>query len=183
MRVKQVASALLGVLGLSMFTIANAQEVATPVAAPAQPKVAIYGGLGSAESGGETPWSVGGYFSFSGDFLLGVDLAGEGVSSDSTNGRGGALGQGYSLNLLLGRNLVNESGFQIDAAFLVGMREDRRYCPGGQSYLGYQCYADTDAQSEYEINFGAVATVSFQSFVIGVRGTGESTQAILGLKF
>lgn len=183
MRVKRVAFALLGVLGLSVFTVANAQEVVTPVEAPAQPKVAIYGGFGSAESGGDTPWSIGAYFRSPDDLLLGVDLAGEGVSSDSTYGQGGAVGQGWSFNALIGRNLVDTGGFQIDAAFLVGAREDRTYCPEGQSFLGYQCYADSDSQSEYEINYGLVATVSFQSVMIGVRGTGESTQVILGLKY
>jgi hypothetical protein len=183
MRVKQVAPVLLGVLGFSVVTVANAQEVTTPVEAPAQPRVAIYGGFGSAETGGDTPWSIGAYFRSPDDLLLGIDLAGEGSSSDSTFRQGGSSGQGWSLNALVGRNLVNSGGFQIDAALLLGAREDRTYCPGGQSYLGYQCYADSDAASEYELNFGAVATVSFQSVMIGVRGTGESTQVILGLKY
>ena len=62
----------------------------------------------------------------------------------------------------------------------------RRYkvtCPAGQSYLGYQCYADTDPESHWKLNYGGGVMVHFDRLAFGVRVTGESKTAIVGLNF
>ena len=86
-----------------------------------------------------------------------------------------------SVNLLVGANVIDNGRFKADAAFLVGFRDSSLDCP--DSYLGYQCYADEAPTPTYKENLGAVITISFDRFTLGVRATGESTQVIAGLRF
>ncbi|WP_415392214.1 hypothetical protein [Paracoccus sp. SJTW-4] len=61
------------------------------------------------------------------------------------------------------------------------MREAAADCP--DSYLGFQCYADTDPDTDYKGNFGGVLTVSVDRLTLGLRATGESTQMVAGFRF
>ena len=113
-------------------------------------------------------------------FVFGFDFAGEGEMLDSTYG-GNEVRQALSYNLLLGSNLMRDGNFRVDAGVLLGLRESFADCP--DSFLGYQCYADEAPDTEYDANFGAFIGVSFDGIMLGLRGTGESTQGLLGLRF
>ncbi|MFC0202479.1 hypothetical protein [Paracoccus rhizosphaerae] len=56
---------------------------------------------------------------------------------------------------------------------LVGIRKKTADC--ADSCLGYQCYADTDPETDYTGNLGAVLTMSYDRLMIGVRASSEST--------
>lgn len=149
---------------------------------------ALYVGIGGA--GGEgpsesdaTPWSIGGYASTPNKVILGFDFAQEGTSFDWTANRGGAVKQGQSFNFLLGYNLARSENFNFDAALLVGFKETEVTCPSGQSVLGFQCWADYDPESDYELNYGVLLTTTIQRAVLGIRATGESVQGIVGWRF
>ena len=147
----------------------------------------LYVGAGSADDSNsyendDTPFSVG--------FLMhqensnkswGVDIAGEGTALDSTYGRNNSVAQGLSYNFLYATNLSSNSDRRFDLGVIVGAREKSNDCP--DSYLGYQCYADESPDVEYGFNFGAMLHVTFQTFTIGLRATGESTQLIIGFNF
>lgn len=91
------------------------------------------------------------------------------------------LRQAFSYNFLIG-GVVNQSpGFRTDAMALIGVREGVADCP--DSFLGFQCYADSEPDVEYEVNFGGVVNFAFDGFTTGVRVTGESAQVIVGLEF
>ena len=147
----------------------------------------VYVGIGAAKSSGGlkssgTPVSLG-YLNTSStrDFVWGVDLSAEGTMLDSTWGQNKASSQGTSYNLIFGKNVSKLDSSRIDAAILVGMRETTSDCP--RSYLGYQCYADAAPDYSYKLNYGAVITWTHTRLMLGIRATGESTQAIVGYKF
>lgn len=100
---------------------------------------------------------------------------------DSTWGMNERPKQATSYNFLIGGNVMDNGRFRADAALLLGARESFADCP--DSYLGYQCYADAEPDTDYKGNFGAVVTLSMQSFTIGLRATGESTQILAGFRF
>ncbi len=100
---------------------------------------------------------------------------------DSTWGQRNSASQATSYNFLIGKNIVKNENSRFDAAFLVGARESFSSCPS--SYLGYQCYADQAPDTGHAINYGAVLTWTYKSLMLGVRLTGESKQALLGLRF
>jgi len=135
----------------------------------------------NAQSSGDTPFVIGGLgFSQESKMVFGFDLAREGTMLDSTFGQD-SLSQALSVNVLLGRNFYDNGTIRVDAAGILGIRETFADCP--DSFLGFQCYADTAPSTEYDVNYGALLTVSFSRASLGVRITGESTQAVLGLKF
>lgn len=149
-------------------------------------KSVIYLGMGSADTGNrlksnEAPKSIG-YFSAknSSDGIFGVDFSGEGTKLESTGGVT-TVKQSTSFNFLVGKNLSRGENSRFDAAFLIGMRAASSTCPS--SYLGYQCYANEPPKTSYEVNYGAVLTMTFNSFLIGARITGESAQALIGVRF
>ncbi|MTE00945.1 hypothetical protein GIY56_11630 [Paracoccus sp. YIM 132242] len=130
----------------------------------------------------DTPFSLGFMHQLAGrKLILGGDLGQEGTMLDSTWGQDQAVEQATSYNLLAGANVVDNGRFRTDVALLLGVREDTKDCP--RSYLGFQCYADSDPETDYKGNFGAVLTVSFDRLTLGVRATGESTQVLAGLRF
>ncbi|NPD15302.1 hypothetical protein HOY34_08835 [Xinfangfangia sp. D13-10-4-6] len=170
--------------------------LAAPLALLAAPAIAqdgtagrtsLYFGLGGAKSASEfrddsTPLSIGIMHQLAGrKLVLGADIGREGTLLDSTWGRDQAVKQATSYNLLIGANVIENSRFRTDAALLVGVREDTSDCAA--SYLGYQCWANTEPDTEYKGNFGAVVNVSFNKMSLGVRATGESTQVIAGFRF
>jgi hypothetical protein len=115
------------------------------------------------------------------DFIWGLDISAEGKMLDSTWNQNKALSQGTSYNLILGKNISRLESSRIDAAIVVGMRESTSECP--RSYLGYQCYANTEPDIGYKFNYGALITWTHTKMMLGIRATGESTQAIVGYKF
>ncbi len=148
----------------------------------------IYAGTGSAKSGSATatssknPFTIG-YLRLSNsrDVVWGVDISGEGTLLDSTWGQNKAVKQATSYNLLIGKNVGKSETSRFDLAFVAGIREKTSSCPS--SYLGYQCYADSKPNTTNAFNYGAALTWSTKGFMLGVRATGESTQAIAGIRF
>jgi len=153
----------------------------------------ILGYIGGGSSNGEklktgsnTPMSIGFmYLSPTSDSIIGLDIAGEGTSVDSYNGGFPSTQRSTSINLILGRNLGKFSDSRIDASLIIGGRDvkNNTVCP--KSYLGFQCYADAkpDTSTDYAVNFGGIVTYTYQSVMVGVRATGQSTQAIIGYRF
>ncbi len=164
------------------FLVASAQ----PAFAQDSAGRVIYIGMGSqtdtaSETADETPFSIGVYAKpGDGPFLFGLDYGREGAMLDSTYGSD-EIRMANSFNLLVGTSLMEGQHVTVDALLMVGMRESVSDCP--DSYLGYQCYADTAPDTSYEANFGAVVMTSFESFAVGVRATSESTQLSVGLAF
>lgn len=128
----------------------------------------------------ETPFVIGALF-FSGPSLVyGFDLASEGQMLDSTYGTN-ELRQAFSFNGLIGANVVQTTGFRADIAAILGFKESFADCP--DSFLGFQCYADQEPETEYEFNFGAMINFTFDAVSFGVRATDVSTQAVFGINF
>ncbi len=170
-----------------LMTVIGLLAGITTVHANENDKNVIYIGGGSAQSGNPlkssaTPGSIG-YLRLSNenDAVIGFDVGGEGTLLDSTWGQRSAVKQANSYNLLVGKNLMKNESSRFDATFLVGMRRSTTSCPS--SYLGYQCYADAAPDNKYDLNYGLVLAVSYKSVMVGVRATGESAQALLGLRF
>jgi hypothetical protein len=147
----------------------------------------VYLGIGNPKTGNKlesdaTPVSLGFMkISNSDDAVFGGDISGEGTMVDSTYGQKGTVKQAFSFNALLGRNLVRTDGSRFDGALLLGLRQKGADCPA--SLLGYQCYADRDPNMRYGFNYGAVFTWTYKSLLLGVRASGESTQALVGVRF
>lgn len=147
----------------------------------------FYIGGGNSRNDGEfesdsTPYSIGFMHQVADSKLIfGGDIGREGTLLDSTYRRNDSISQATSFNLLLGANLVDVGRFKTDAALLVGVREEAVDCP--DSFLGFQCYANSDPETEYTGNFGAVITLSYDKVSLGVRATSESTQVLAGIRF
>lgn len=148
---------------------------------------AIYFGVGSANTDSEfesddTAWSLG-YLSLSDSdsFVWGVDISGEGTMLNSTSRRNNEVEQGFSFNLLLGKNLLQFDTFRTDFSLILGGRQSSKECP--DSSIGYECYADSEPDTSYKFNYGAALTFNYNSLFIGIRATGESTQGIVGYRF
>ncbi len=142
----------------------------------------LFAGSGSGKEAGSKAYSLG-YLrvSNSTDRVWGIDVGGEGFMEDSTWGNYKASKQATSFNVLFGKNLQSGESYRIDGTLVAGIREKSSSCP--KSYLGYQCYANSTPDTKYSLNYGALLAVSFKSLTIGVRATGESKQAFLGIKF
>jgi len=148
----------------------------------------IFYGSGSPESGPaastskKSPFTVG-YLNLSNsrDAVWGFDISGEGTKLDSTWGQNNAVKQANSFNLIAGKNLGKTENSRTDLAAIVGFRHKTASCPS--SYLGYQCYADTDPKTSYAFNYGMALTWSYKNLMLGVRATGESKQALIGIRF
>ena len=161
------------VFTLLMTTITHAEAI-------------LYLGVGKAEvasasNNGDTPFSIG-YMNLKDEgAFYGLDLGFEGTVLDSTYGQDNVPNRALSVNLIYGTNVSKTAKGRLDAGVLVGVRQENKDC--ANSYLGYACYADTLPDVEYGLNFGALVTYSFESFAVGLRATGESTQFLLGSKF
>lgn len=147
----------------------------------------FYFGAGTSNDDGpdtadETPLVVGfTHQPMNSKMVWGLDMAREGTMLDSTYGQDRAVSSALSFNLLVGRNFIETAKYKVDGALILGVREEAQDCPS--SFLGYQCYADSAPDTEYTGNFGAMATVSVEKMVIGVRATGESAQVLVGFRF
>lgn len=170
---------VLAVLTFATAAVSHAQDDGQNV---------IYFGAGSAKNGNPTttsnkePMSIG-YLRLSNasSTVWGIDVAGEGTMLDSTWGQNNAVKQATSFNALIGKNIGKTANSRYDAALIVGMREETSKCP--RSYLGYQCYANSEPKTTYGFNYGLALTWTYNSLMLGVRATGESTQAMLGIRF
>ena len=142
----------------------------------------LFAGSGSGKEAGSKAYSLG-YLrvSNSTDRVWGIDVGGEGFMEDSTWGNYKASKQATSFNVLFGKNLQSGESYRIDGTLIAGIREKSSSCP--KSYLGYQCYANSTPDTKYSLNYGALLAVSFKSLTIGVRATGESKQAFVGIRF
>ena len=109
----------------------------------------------------------------------GFDFGIEGESEDFTGG-GYEVENAWSLNLLWGINPFQNMKRSAVFFGLVGARTYKETCPTGQSYLGFQCYADADPDQHYKINYGGGIIVHLNRLAVGVRITGESETIIVG---
>lgn len=141
-------------------------------------------GAGSNSDDGEyssdsTAWSLG-FLSNSTEsgYRWGVDIAGEGTMLDSTSNQNEAIDQGFSINLLFGGDVTGN----VTAGVLLGAVETSQDCDQ-QSYLGFQCYADTEPNSDYDFNYGVWGMYKFSGFAVGARISGESQQLTFGIDF
>jgi hypothetical protein len=148
----------------------------------------IFFGSGSAEAGpasatsNKSPFAIG-YLNLSNsrDSVWGFDIGGEGTKLDSTWGQNNAVKQANSFNLIAGRNIGKSENSRYDLAAIVGFRHKTSSCPS--SYLGYQCYANTEPKTSYAFNYGLTLTWSYKNLMLGVRATGESKQALVGIRY
>ena len=145
--------------------------------AQAQPNAqTVYGHLGKDSGGagilikGEKQW------------VIGADFGIEGKQVDRTGGRVEEE-SAVSFNLLLGIAAFESARWRLVPFALLGARRYKVTCPAGQSYLGFRCYADTDPEGHWKLNYGGGVMVHLDRFAVGVRLTGESKTAIVGLNF
>ena len=110
-----------------------------------------------------------------------VTAFGEGTRLDSHWGTNNNVNQATSFNILLGKNLAKVEDLRFAGAAIIGLREASKDCP--RSYLGYQCYADTRPETKYDLNYGILLTMLYKRLMVGIRATGESTQALIGFGF
>jgi hypothetical protein len=110
-----------------------------------------------------------------GQTFFGADVSGEGTMYQN-----GAPKQGLSLNLLVGRNLFTWDDFRLDAGLLVGARTKSSTCP---SYSGQGCFANSESNYDYALNYGAAISWSHKRFMLGLRATAVSRQVLLGVRF
>ena len=143
----------------------------------AQPNArTVYGHLGKDSGGagilvkGEKQW------------VIGADFGIEGKEEDRTGGRI-TEERAFSFNLLLGIAAFENARWRLVPFALIGARRYKVTCPAGQSYLGYRCYADTDSEGHWKLNYGGGLMMHFDRLALGVRLTGESTTAIVGVNF
>lgn len=114
--------------------------------------------------------------------VLGMDVGKEGTKLDSTYGRLNEPQSSTSFNLLAGYKLAQVGALNIDGAAILGFREESESCVQ-QSYVGYQCYANSEPETTYVANYGVAVFASYQQLMVGVRVTDASTQALFGFKF
>ena len=170
----------LALLALTSTTLVHAETIA------------LYAGSGQNTNTDNTPWVVG-FLLDTPQLIWGMDFSGEGTTVDQTGGSAGLyrdyvprdLEQGFSINFLIGPRLTVKEGqtWRFDIAGIVGLRQDQRKCPGGQSYLGYDCYADEDPEASWTFNGGGLLSLTQRNWQVGLRATGESTQLIVGYRF
>lgn len=145
----------------------------------------IYFGSGPAATGTyenkNAPYTIGYITTDLGETNWGIDISGEGTVIDSTYGQNGALNQALSFNIIAGQTAALGDNSKVTFGLLIGFREGVKAC--ADSYLGFQCYANTSPEVDYDFNYGGVVMLSFGRFGIGARHTQESTQALLGFSF
>lgn len=146
----------------------------------------IYLGAGGAKTGNPEisdamPFSLG-YISHAAEnTILGFDIAQEGTMLDSTWGQNSVVSSALSVNLIYGYKISDNGTSRLDIGGLLGIRQTFSDCP--DSYIGYQCYADTAPQTDFTVNYGVVMTYSHNKIMLGLRATGESVQALIGTRF
>lgn len=120
-----------------------------------------------------------------GIWALGFDLGLEGEREDLTGGRRTIETSG-SGNILFGISpkwSVISPKWSVTLFGLLGARSHRTTCPSGQSYVGFRCYADTEPEEDYRVNYGGGIMMHRERITFGVRVTGQSQTAILGWNF
>ena len=153
---------------------ATAQSSSEPVPPEKTKTIYVYGGAKS--------WGLGFLAQNKQNWAFGIDIGEEGESRDLTGGRD-STEKGVSFNLLVGHQVANIEGTRIVPFGLIGARRYKTTCPSGQSYLGYQCYADYDPETHWKLNLGGGVMVHVRAVAVGVRVTGESASVVLGWNF
>lgn len=146
----------------------------------------LYFGIGGAKTGNPEisdamPFSFGYISQAAENTILGFDIAQEGTMLDSTWGQNSAVSPALSVNLIYGYKISDNGTSRLDIGALIGMRQTFSDCP--DSYIGYQCYADSAPQTDFTVNYGVVLTYSHNKIMLGLRATGESVQALIGTRF
>lgn len=175
-------------MNFKSILLVSALSTMSSVYASADGENVIFVGTGPTASGPATttsiksPYTIG-YLNLSNtrDAVFGFDISGEGTKIDSTWGQNNAVKQANSFNLLFGKNIGKTDNSRYDFAVIAGFRHKTTDCPS--SYLGYQCYANTEPKTSYAFNYGLAVTWSYKSLMLGVRATGESKQALVGVRF
>jgi|SaaInl5LU_22_DNA_1037371.scaffolds.fasta_scaffold27240_4 hypothetical protein len=134
-------------------------------------------GTNSNDLAPSTSWSVG-FIGKTNDSWWGVDLAGEGYSLDSTYNQDEDLDSALSLNVMWGKEITEN----FILMGVLGARDKASEC-NSQSYIGFQCYADSEPEVSYGINYGINAIYMFEKITLGTRITGESSQLTFGYKY
>jgi len=115
---------------------------------------------------------------------MGIEIGWEGTMLSSTYGRNNAIEQGFSYNFIFSKPLYIPVEYHSTVGLIIGWRDIRQYCPGGDSYLGHACYADEIPSYDSKLNLGALFTINQgKSLVFGLRVTTVSTQATVGINF
>jgi hypothetical protein len=142
----------------------------------------IYVGLGNSKSDVGTPWSAGMLaFAKRSEWIFGLDVGGEGTKTDNRSGRYNGEKQAMSLNIAIGNGKRIKGHTHLGLSGLFGMRQtDESW---GQSYLGYQCYADEAPRMQFTANFGVIANIAYKNAMVGTRITNASSQILFGLAF
>ena len=115
-------------------------------------------------------------------WVAGIDFSIEGEREDYTYGNQ-TTEKGWSANIIGGINPFPNKEYSATLFGLLGARSVETTCPTGDSYLGFQCYADSDPEDDFEVNYGGGAIINIKRIVIGFRITSESKTAILGFNF
>ena len=171
---------------LKHFTFAAGLWLAPWAGANANENI-VYFGVGASDKGDQlksdqTPITFGFLkLSDTSAGVWGLDIGREGTMLDSTYRLNRAVKQSTSFNLLVGRNLTKSTDWRFDAALILGMREKTSDCP--DSFLGFQCYANSEPDTKYGVNYGGLFAVTYKNILLGLRATGESTQGVFGLRF
>jgi len=170
-------------LALSVGLLGAAGPAAAAQEAVPVPRNIVYGGIGNARDQEKVPFAFGYLYSpQTAAWTVGMDIAGEGTAYNNTTGYSDEPEQGYSINLLVGVHR-RMGAWDVGAAPLVGMRETGKHCASGDSYLGYECYADEAPRLDFTVNVGAVGHVAYRHLSLGVRRTNASGEVLLGYRF
>ena len=115
---------------------------------------------------------------------IGIDAAQEGRQEDYTQRREGKSIRGNSINAIFGPKIQLNDRLAFSPLLLVGMRSSQRSCDSGQSYLGYDCYADEDPSYRFDkANYGGVLVFHIRDMALGFRYTVASKSAVVGYTF
>lgn len=115
-------------------------------------------------------------------WVAGIDFGIEGEREDYTYGDR-TTEKGWSANIIGGINPFPNKEYSAAFFGLLGARSVETTCPTGDSYLGFQCYADFEPEDDFEVNYGGGAIINIKRAALGFRITGESKTAILGFNF
>ena len=145
---------VIGVIGSALVgTMASAAEPAEPTHG-----TTVYAG------GGSDALVIGLLFDAA-SVAWGFDVAQEGLMTDRTGGSADVrydyvpndTEKAASFNAVVALPLsLGQSAGEVMLGALLGARTTRRECPAGQSYLGYDCYADEDPDVSYKVNGGVL---------------------------
>ena len=173
-----LVAATLAILACPMPAVAQGQT--GPEEPPANMKTTVYAHVGRGADNGITGGL--GFLQVRSRFALGLDFGIEGKQEDQTFGDK-SIKNARSFNMLLGLPVFRNETFQIVSFTLLGVRTYKTTCPSGESYLGFQCYADYEPEQHWTVSYGGGVVLDVDPMVVGVRVTGQSVAGIAGVNF